>query len=1137
MALLDNDIQIFIWRAAARTGVLGSDILTKESKGFDISSDIRLIEKLCASIQVLQNPPDSMTSNDKQKLMSYMYGLGELLELPIPSYDNLGSITNIIQGAYFIQGPKGDKGDKGDTGATGATGATGPAGTDGTDGYNGWTPVPAIVSDGERRVMKVIDWTGGTGTKPSINVYVYTGGFTTNISLATDIRGAIGATGAQGQQGPAGANGASAYIYVGYASDASGTDFSLSPSSLLEWIAFKPSAVQIPSPSASDFTGLWIKYKGEKGDAFTFNAIGPGSSISTYDNEDTGFTFLDEDTGEWYIKRTSATADWAGPFELGPQGWSPELAVATDGDRRVFQLVAWVGGQGVAPTDHIGDYLTASGFDPDISLAIDVRGPQGERFFPDAQGTLAGRTSYDTELEGFIYYATDNGEVYIKLSDTSGDWSVGYQWRGATGSTGPAGSPGNGFTEDVSWATTANLSATYNSGAKTLTATSNGVFTVDGLTPGVNTRGLVKDQTTGSDRGIYIVTDPGSVSTPYVLTRASDFDTTLEAQKFIAVFVTGGTTNRGTEWTMTTTRSTLVLDTTTLSFSSINGISGGGGTFLPLAGGTMTGDIGITTGVKIKNASNPSNYILISGTSFDINSTSDFSITATGYNMSFDAVAFSFSNGGIYADAEISTGNYFEIRNGVHTIQMVSPALTGDRIFTLSDYDLSAPTSAPSANTAWGYNGSSYTWLTVSSSTGTVTSVSAGTGMSFTTINTTGSVDIDTAKVPYYSGGFSTGLAKYNGSSWVFDTSSYFVLPSLTSGSVLFSNGTTISQDNSNFFYDSTNHRLGLGITSPASILHISENNNSTVRGLVMDNSYAGTSSAKYYTRKSRTGGVITTGDILGNWTAAGHDGTNYVDAGDIRILSTGTISTGIVPGQIIFRTANTSGTLTQALLIDKDQSATFGGNISFSTVTSGTWNGSLITGTYGGTGVNNGSKTITLGGNLTTTGAFNLTIAVPQTTTYTLPNTASETLAGIGTAQTWTAAQKFASGTVSAPGIAIGSSANGIYSDASNQYKFASNGANKMTINTTGVTIASHLTIQDTQNVSFATGTGTKFGITTGQKFAFWNKTPIVQPTTGITGATRVGGGGTTITDTDTFGGYTIAQIAAGLINVGLLA
>jgi hypothetical protein len=54
---------------------------------------------------------------------------------------------------------------------------------------------------------------------------------------------------------------------------------------------------------------------------------------------------------------------------------------------------------------------------------------------------------------------------------------------------------------------------------------------------------------------------------------------------------------------------------------------------------------------------------------------------------------------------------------------------------------------------------------------GTVTSVSASTGMSFTTITTSGSVAIDTTKVPYIPAGFTTGLLKWDGSNWVFDNS------------------------------------------------------------------------------------------------------------------------------------------------------------------------------------------------------------------------------------------------------------------------------------------------------------------------------------------------------------------------------
>jgi hypothetical protein len=49
-----------------------------------------------------------------------------------------------------------------------------------------------------------------------------------------------------------------------------------------------------------------------------------------------------------------------------------------------------------------------------------------------------------------------------------------------------------------------------------------------------------------------------------------------------------------------------------------------------------------------------------------------------------------------------------------------------------------------------------------------------------------------------------------------------YTLPSLTNGSVLFSNGTTIAQDNANFFWDDTNNRLGIGTNSPQYGFHYS---------------------------------------------------------------------------------------------------------------------------------------------------------------------------------------------------------------------------------------------------------------------------------------------------------------------------
>lgn len=77
----------------------------------------------------------------------------------------------------------------------------------------GWSPLLAVVEDGERRVLQVKDWTGGGGPKPTVGKYLGPEGFVTNASDATDIRGAAGS---------GGGGGASA-VYIGPEDDAPAT--------------------------------------------------------------------------------------------------------------------------------------------------------------------------------------------------------------------------------------------------------------------------------------------------------------------------------------------------------------------------------------------------------------------------------------------------------------------------------------------------------------------------------------------------------------------------------------------------------------------------------------------------------------------------------------------------------------------------------------------------------------------------------------------------------------------------------------------------------------------------------------------------------------------------------------------------
>lgn len=81
------------------------------------------------------------------------------------------------------------------------------------------------------------------------------------------------------------------------------------------------------------------------------------------------------------------------------------------------------------------------------------------------------------------------------------------------------------------------------------------------------------------------------------------------------------------------------------------------------------------------------------------------------------------------------------------------------------------------------------------------------------------------------------------------------------------------------------------------------------------------------------------------------------------------------------------------------DIASTYVGQTSLTTlgtISTGTWQGTIISPTYGGTGVNNGAKTITLGGNLTTSGAFASTFTMTAATAVTFPTTGTlATLAG----------------------------------------------------------------------------------------------------------------------------------------------
>jgi len=224
-----------------------------------------------------------------------------------------------------------------------------------------------------------------------------------------------------------------------------------------------------------------------------------------------------------------------------------------------------------------------------------------------------------TDVTGLTSVAVDNITVdgnAVSTSDTDGDLALapngegtvtvpsGYESR--TGFTGDSlvnktyvdnVAQGLDVKESVVAATTANLSATYDNAAGTLTGSANGALVLDSYSSlATGDRVLVKDQTDAIENGIYQITAVGADGvSPFVLTRTPDADEAAELSGGTFFFVERGTEYVDTGW-VATHDGIPTFGTTDITFEQFSGAgSVNAGSALSKSGSTLSVNVDDTT--------------------------------------------------------------------------------------------------------------------------------------------------------------------------------------------------------------------------------------------------------------------------------------------------------------------------------------------------------------------------------------------------------------------------------------------------------------------------------------------------------------------------------------------------------------
>lgn len=275
--------------------------------------------------------------------------------------------------------------------------------------------------------------------------------------------------------------------------------------------------------------------------------------------------------------------------------------------------------------------------------------------------TTAGN-GLSTNTAYFVYSTPAANQLTLSL--TFG----GAQITGLTNATG------------LTYATRANSGV----GATLTNAGAQAALIIDGVTLSVSDRVMVRLQTNGFENGVYVVTNVGSGSTNWVLTRSTDANQVnpndpngLGTGDYF--FTQEGTLNAGDSHVLTTEPNTMIIGYTTLTYTQFSGqVDYVGGTNIDITGQTisLTGTVAATNGGTGTSTVTTGDLLYGSGTNtwsklpLGIGYKS-LVVNAGGTQVEWNAVALnqptavsgqlSVSNGGTgqstYVDGELLIGN------------------------------------------------------------------------------------------------------------------------------------------------------------------------------------------------------------------------------------------------------------------------------------------------------------------------------------------------------------------------------------------------------------------------------------------------------------------------------------------------